>query len=84
MGDREVVGTDYSGRPVLAPTREELARPQPITGDELVFDEVQALDDGRLITETGYDDATGRHSWHEVDDRGNVLWDKPIDPEDLA
>ena len=68
---------------MFSPTEEELARSQPVTEDELIFDEVQTLDDGRLIIETGYDDATKTYSWHEVDDRGNILWDKPIDPKDI-
>ena len=80
MAERKVVGFNYAGRPVFELTDEELAKPAPHTEE---FDCVEALPDGRLITETGYDDATKTYSYHEVDDRGNIRWDKPIDQEDV-
>lgn len=78
--ERRLRGTDFSGRPVYAPTREEMARPGPITEE---FDEQEALPDGRLIAQTGYDPATGTESFHEIDADGAILWDKPITREDV-
>lgn len=80
MAERELRGFDFSGRPLYWPTREEMARPQPLTEE---WDAVEALSDGRIITVTGYDPETGKYSYHEVDDRNNILWDKPIEQETI-
>ena len=74
--NRELRGFAYDGTPVFAPTRKELARKQPLTEE---FDCVQQLSDGRLVTETGWNPERNTYQFHEVDQRGNVLWDKPID-----
>ena len=78
---RRLRGVDFSGRPMYAPTREEMAREWPITEE---FDELNSLPDGRIIAQTGYDPDTGVESFHETDHAGNIFWDKPIDPADVA
>ena len=82
MAHREVVGVNYSGRPVFSPTDEEL-RAMSASDYEEEFDEVLVLEDGREVAITGYDDATKTYRYHEVDDRGEILPDKPVDPKDV-
>ena len=82
MADREPVGVDYSGRPVFSPTDEEL-RAMSAADYEEEFDEVLVLADGREVAITGYDDATKTYRYHEVDDRGEILPDKPVAPKDV-
>lgn len=83
MADQQVLGVEYGGRPVFGAAGEQLYRPQPIPEGELIFDEVQAGDGGRLTIETGYEGPATTTATTTSTTAGTSSGDTPIDSDDL-